>query len=1006
MLHVSRARTSPTAGLARAQGAERYLGLLLVALLFVSTAADRRPAAATGRTAVDVQAKLWVDSVLADLDTAQRLGQLIVARAHPDGSRGTLAEFTALVDAAAVGGVCFFGSSPQQLADWTAALRADTVRLPLLFALDAEWGPAMRIGSELSGRLPYALTQGAANDPALTRELGQEAGRQLRLLGIDMSLGPVADLNSNPDNPVIGRRSFGEQPIRAGRLAQAFARGLADAGVLAVAKHFPGHGAPSIDSHEGLPTLDATRAQLDSTDLVPFRLLAQDGIAGIMTGHLAVPALDPRVGVPASLSPGITEGILRNEYKYEGLVVSDGLDMAAVQDSTLAPGEVSVRAFLAGNDVLLLPPDPLAAHQALLQAMRAGRFDGYRLESSVRRVLLAKYAALQRRLPEEQLSGTVASRLGDFKLRSLNERLYRAAVTPARLRTAQLPLGEVGTVRTAVLSIGSPAGEPSPFQSTAELHQPLSMLHLGKPLDRLEVERWTEQLSSYDRVLVGLHGLSSDGDYGLVASHLRVLRAAALKTEVIVVVFGSPYALRRLAGLPNVLVAYEDTPMAQRAAAEVIYGSTRARGTLPVSVPGGFRAGRAAPTGGTTFRLRLSTAANAGMSELKLNRLESIVEEAMRTQATPGGVLLAARDGEIGAFRSYGKFTYEDEALPVDLNTVYDLASVTKVAATTLAIMKLHEQRRISVYDSLGRYVVRLRGTNKGSLVIADILAHEARLRPWIPFYESTILTDKEGARSYRPDVYAPQRGGPYGTSVTDRLFIADAYRDTVYNQIYRSELRSQTGYRYSDLGFYLMAVLVEEMTGQTLDEYVYQEFYRPLGLRTIGFNPLERLSLERIPPTEDDDYFRFGRVQGYVHDMGAAMLGGVSGHAGLFSDAYDLAVIMQMLLNEGYYGGRRYFEPATVRLFTRRHPQSTRRGLGWDMAELSRKGGGNMSPLASARTFGHLGFTGTCAWADPETGVVFVWLTNRTFPKMTPNLFGKENYRPRLQGVVYESLR
>ena len=944
----------------------------------------------------------WVEAQLASMSTAERIGQLFIARAHSDGSGPSKASVLQLIREQHIGGVIFYSGTPEAQAEWTNEFQAASAKTRLLVAMDAEAGLRAYLGNRAPA-FPHPLTQGAAGDVALTRAIGREVGRELRRLGVHMSFAPVADLNTNPDNPVIGRRSFGEQPIRAAELAKAYARGLKDSRILPVAKHFPGHGDTDVDSHFDLPVLRFGESRLDSLELVPFRMLAQDGIAGIMTAHLAVPALDSRPNRAASLSAAFGEGILRDRWGYQGLIVTDGLDMKGVTQHFSA-AELAVESIIAGNDLLLVHANIPAGIAGIKAALQDGTLTQERIDASVRRLLSAKYdAGLAEPLSRLSPQG-ITSEINAPLAQDLSEQLYRKAITVVRRDGMPLPIVSVDTQRLAVLSLGGP--DDNAFQRSAQRYAPLQSLHIAKPLSSIEAIRWSEQLGTYDVVLVGLHDLtwSAGENYGLLSSHLNMLRQVAKSTHLVVVVFGSPYSLDLLTDFDNLVVAYEDVELAQKAAAEVLFGATPGFGSLPVSTRTGFRAGQHEPTA-TTYRLQYSTPGNAGFSESRLRKVDALVKEAITTRATPGGILLAAKDGQVGMLKAYGRHTYSSKSPEVTEQTVYDLASITKIAAATLSVMRLHEQGELSVYDRLDKHLPYLKGSNKGQLVIQDVLAHQAQLKPWIPFYDRTIVKTRGGKKAYKPGIYASTAKGSISVPVTERLYIDQRYRDTIYTLIGDSDLRTRTGYRYSDLGFYLMAEIVRVKTGLTIDDYVMREFYRPLGLRTIGYNPLERLDKSRVPPTEEDDYFRFGRIQGYVHDMGAAMLGGVSGHAGLFSDVNDLAVIMQMLLNEGYYGGRRYFRPETVELFTTRHPKSTRRALGFDMAELSSRGSTNMSPLASAKTFGHLGFTGTCAWADPQTGIVFVWLTNRTYPKMSPNKFGKENYRPRMQGAVYEAV-
>ena len=980
--------------------------LSLVSLLCAGLAgAQSRPSPSVPTVADTLpDAETWVARTLAAMTPAERIGQLFVARAHADGSAGTLAEVKRLVTQHRVGGVCFSRGTPTRQAEWTNALQA-VAKTPLLIAQDAEWGAGMPFPDQVA-RLPYALTLGAADDVTLAREIGCEAGRQLRRLGVHVAFAPVADLVTDPTGDVGGRRSFGAVPVRVGRLATAYARGLADAGVLAVAKHFPGHGGADVDGPDDLPVLGADRLRLDTAELVPFRMLAQDGLAGVMTGHLAVPAVDREGLRPASLSPVLTRDILRRDWGYDGLVVTDGLDGAGVT-AYYSAGEAAVEAVRAGNDLLLLPEDLPAGLAAIEAAVADGALTRERIDASVRRILRAKYAAGLARPRRDVATERLLVDLNGPQIRALSERAYRAAVTVLDTGATALPVIAVDRGRTAVVSLG--VGRLTEFQRMAARYAPVSQPIVDATLDSAAVARWTRELSAYDRVFAGVHGLTwrADEGFGLDPNALRLLRTIAPQTRLTVVAFGAPYVVDRLLGLgAGLVLAYEDAPLAQKAATEVIYGAIGARGTLPVAAAPSYLPGTGLQTA-PAFRLAYSEPANAGFDGARLTKIDDLMREAIRTKATPGGVVLAAHEGHVGYLKAFGKQTYDLNADAVDVNTVYDLASVTKVAASTLAVMRLHERGLISVYDPIGEHLPWLANTNKRDLRIHDIVAHQARLTAWIPFYKSTFERDARGrtTKRFKPGVYATASRTGAGTQVNERLFIRDDYRDTILTKIAESALLPGRGYKYSDLGFYIVAELVREKTGLPLEQYVALEFYRPMGLRTIGYRPTERIPAGFIPPSEDDNYWRRGRVQGYVHDMGAAMLGGVSGHAGLFSNATDLAAVAQMLLNGGVYGGRRYLREETIRLFTTRHPRSTRRGLGWDMPETRPGAKLNVSPLASANTFGHLGFTGTAMWADPETGVLFVVLTNRTFPRMSRNAWHKEEYRPRLQGAVYEAL-
>ena len=444
--------------------------------------------------------------------------------------------------------------------------------------------------------------------------------------------------------------------------------------------------------------------------------------------------------------------------------------------------------------------------------------------------------------------------------------------------------------------------------------------------------------------------------------------------------------------------------MTQESAAQGLFGVFGFRGRLPVSASDRSLYNTGLQTG-SLMRMGYGIPAEVNMSEDSLNKnIDELMRQAIAERATPGGVVLVAKDGKIVFEKAYGYHTY-DKRQRVSTKDLYDLASVTKVAATTLSVMKLQDAGSIDIFDKASKHLTDLDLTNKKNIVIGDIMTHQAGLAAWIPFYVET-MTDSRRNPQPQPEWYSRFRKEPYSVPVTDKLFMKYNYVDTVWSKIYNSNLRSSTNYKYSDLGFYLMARMVERQTGSSIDSYARNTFYRPLGLRRLTFNPTDRYPKSLIPPTEKDNYFRRQTIHGNVHDMGAAMLGGVAGHAGLFGSAEDLAILFQMLLNRGYYGGIRYFEPGTVDLFTTRCEGCTRRGIGFDMKQLNPRYSSNMGDLAGNNTFGHLGFTGTAVWADPDENLIFIFLSNRTYPSMKNSKLNKRNYRPRIQNAVYEAIK
>ncbi len=475
------------------------------------------------------------------------------------------------------------------------------------------------------------------------------------------------------------------------------------------------------------------------------------------------------------------------------------------------------------------------------------------------------------------------------------------------------------------------------------------------------------------------------------------------ETNVVVVVFGSPYSMKYFDNVGVGVVAYEDNTITEETVAKGIFGGVVMKGRLPVTASYKSKYGDGVNVGDQQALL-VSTPSVVGMDAKKLEEIDKIANEAISGGATPGLQVLIAKDSRIVYHKAFGYQTYRKE-VPSTINDVYDMASVTKICASTISVMKLVDEGKVNINNTLGTYIPRLRGTNKENLIIKDVMAHQARLQAWIPFYKETVIGTKYPA--YKEGIYQKTRSEKYSYKVTDDLYIDKNYKETIYQAIIDSPLRNRGGYKYSDLGFYLIRDLVENVTKQPFENYVRKTFYEPMGLTTAGFNPTERIDVSRIPPTEEDDYWRNQMVKGYVHDMGAAMLNGVSGHAGLFAQPIEIAAILQMLLNNGVYNGKEYFRSETIKQFTTRHPKSKRRGIGFDMKDLkARKKMTHISTLASSQAFGHLGFTGISVWADPKHNLIYVFCSNRTYPKMNNRKIIQMDIRPRIQSVAYKAMK
>ncbi|WP_235297955.1 glycoside hydrolase family 3 N-terminal domain-containing protein [Portibacter marinus] len=942
-------------------------------------------------------AELWALAELEKMTIEEKIGQLFMIRAHSDKGPDHIAEVERYIRNYKVGGLCFFQGTPEKQAQLTNQYQELSDR-PLLIGIDGEWGLGMRFPRH-SISYPRQLALGAIQDNRLIYDMGAEVARQMKRIGIHVNFAPVADVNNNSENPVINDRSFGENPSNVASKSFAYMKGMQDHGLMACAKHFPGHGDTNTDSHHDLPVIPHGKDRLDSVELMPFKLLTEKGIESVMVAHLHVPALDSTENVPSSLSYRTTTGYLRDSFDFQGLIFTDGLEMQGVRKN-FPPGEMEVIAFLAGNDVMLLPPDLPKAFSTIKKRVDDGTITITRLNQSVKRILEAKYRYGLQEKPKIVLNGIKAD-IESKAAQNLKKRLIEKTITLVRDEDNLLPLQTNPGGRIAILNIGSEG--KTRFQSVLAENVEVTTLNVDAEISDEKIQEVVSKLKNYDQVIAGIYGMNkyASRKFGIQLSTMKLLSRLQDDTNLIINVFGSPYALKFFDNFKTIMVSYDDDHLNQEASAKAMLGELHIDGKLPVSAGRTFKywdglERRAAMT------LGYSTPEKVGISPDTLERIQDIVDEMIRTRAAPGCQILIAKDGQIVYNKSFGYHTY-DKKNPVKNSDLYDLASVTKIAAATIAVMKLNDEGKINVGNKLSRYVTQLDTTDKKDLKIMDIMAHHAGLVGWIPFYRQTVSKD----RVPKPLVqyYATDMDSDHRVPVADRLYMRNDFVDSMWVQIYSSKLRSNNNYRYSDLGFYLLSQAVSNVTGKRFDQYMEDEFYKPLGLQRTLFNPLTRYPKDQVVPSEDDAYFRLQTVHGHVHDMGSAMLGGISGHAGLFSNAHDLAVIMQMLLNGGYYGGRQYIKPETIKLFTTRHPRSSRRGIGFDMKDLNKEDNLNVSEKCSSKAFGHTGFTGTYAFADPDYNLVFIMLANRTYPSMNNKKYIRGNYRERIHTVVYNAM-
>jgi beta-glucosidase-like glycosyl hydrolase/CubicO group peptidase (beta-lactamase class C family) len=935
------------------------------------------------------------DSLIETLSLREKIGQLFMVAAYSNRDAQHVAEIEGLIKDYGIGGLIFMQGGPVRQAALTNRYQ-ELSEVPLLLSMDAEWGLGMRLDSVLD--YPRQMALGASYDGDVVYQFGREQARQLKRLGVHVSFSPVVDVNSNPDNPVIGNRAFGEEREHVAQMGVAYMSGLQDGGVLANAKHFPGHGDTDSDSHKTLPSILHSRERLDSIELYPFRRLFSKGAGSVMVAHLNIPSLDS-TGRPSTLSRSIVTDLLRNELGFDGLVFTDALNMAGVANF-VEPGDAEYEALLAGNDVLLFAGDVPRAVRRIEEAVLDSTLSEAIINEHCLRILRAKEWTGALKNPFVELEGLEAD-LNNASAQAIQRRVVESSLTVLRNQDI-LPFRAAKKQRVAVLNIGD--NEENAYTATLRRHMEIDVFSAAKNPSFSTSQRLEEELSGYDLVIVNLLDASSSPsrNWGVTNQSVRIINAINAKTKVLVNLFTNPYALRKMLGIEKVeglLVAYHDNAFTQKIAAEVLAGAATAKGRLPVSA-GAFLRGEAMPVE-DVIRLRETVPEYVGLRTEDLARIDSIVQSGLDEQAYPGCRVLVVKEGNIIVDRSYGHQTYKDERA-VGPETVYDLASITKIVASTAALMRLQDEGKFSLDFNICDYLEVPDTSSCFNMNMREMLSHYARLPAWIPFYLETI---KEG--ELNPGLYRKRATRGFTTKVAENLYIRDSYADTIFTEITLTALRPQKEYRYSDLGYYFIQRMIERLSGKPLEVFVDSVFYSPMGLTTMGYHPLERVPLENIAPTEYDMFFRKQLVHGYVHDPGAAMMGGVGGHAGVFSSAYDLAVMMQMFMNGGTYGGERYINDNTLAEYTTCHycDQDNRRGVGFDKPALEPDSGPTCND-ASPMSFGHSGFTGTLAWADPAEELVYVFLSNRVYPNAENRKLIRMDIRTEIQQVIYDAIR
>lgn len=938
-------------------------------------------------------ARKWVDAVLREMSLDEKIGQLLFTTYHGSFTPRDAVVYRQMmhdVEDLHVGGfINITQGSPLGIvksqvyptAVLTNQLQAKS-RLPLLIGADFERGTGMRLDEGTS--FPTAMALAAAGDPRDAYTMGKATALEARAVGIHWIYAPDADVNNNPGNPIINTRSFGENPERVAEFVSAFVHGVEENGGLATAKHFPGHGDTSADSHLDLPVIQASRDRLEKLELVPFRAAIAAGASSVMTGHLSVPALEPDANTPATLSHNILTGVLRDELHFQGLVVTDAMDMGGIT-TRFAPGEAAVRAILAGADALLMPPVPDAAFEALQQAVKSGRISRHRLEASVRRILLAK-ARLGLNMNRLVDLNAINEHFGTVARQNEAQQISDRGVTLLRDTNHTLPLDGAKPSRALLLAFYA---DPEPYPGEdleRELRNRFDSVATLRADTRF-VKADTLKLpppDSYDVAILALFVRVSDrkGNVDVPAEQQSVAEQI-YKTgkPVITLGFGSPYLIERFPHATTWLAAFGISDVAQISIARALFGQIPIHGHVPVTIPGSdLQAGSGIELPANPMTLQPIDI----RAEAQLQPAYDVLEKAIAARAFPGATLAVGYRGKV-AIHAFGHLSYDPKSPSTVATTMYDIASLTKVVATTTIVAKLAEGDfpvPLDLDAKVERYLPEWVATPEKGLV--NLFRENPNELAWRHIVTVRhLLTHTSGLPAFK------------------EYWRTSHNREESLAKIFAEPLEYQPGTKeiYSDLGIILLAEIVERLTGKSLDTLSSTFIFSPLDMKNTMYRPPQKL-WPTVAPTEFDNTLRHKLVQGEVHDENAYVLGGVSGHAGLFSTASDLAAFCQMLLNGGAYAHHRILRRATIAQFTKPQELSSgARTLGWAVPTA----GGSSGRFFSAHSFGHTGFTGTSIWIDPDRQVFVVLLTNRVHPTRENTQI--QQVRPALHDAVLQAL-
>ncbi len=937
--------------------------------------------------------KKWVNSILKKMTVEEKIGQLFMVQAYSNLDGKHEKYIADMIQKYHVGNLIFMQGTPEKQAVLNNKYQ-ELSKVPLMIGFDGEWGLDMRLKNTF--RYPWNMTLGAVRDNSLIEEFGEQLGKHCKRLGIHINFAPVVDININPKNPIIGNRSFGENKDNVTDKAIAFTKGMQRIGVLANAKHFPGHGDTASDSHHTLPVVDFDMKRLDTLELYPYKKLFKENLASVMTAHMSIPKLEPNKKLPSSLSKRIVTDLLIDKMGFKGLIITDGLNMKGAANYSTS-SEIDLAAILAGNDMLLIPQDVPATVKLFKKAIKKKQLSIKRLNHSVRKILMAKYwAGLHNYKPValESLHEDLNSKTDVL----LHRELVKKSITVLKNEKEIIPIQNLEKQKVAYVKIGK--------EDNASF---LTMLGNYAKVDVIadtNLLNLMRKLKPYNLVIIGYHSsnLHPWKGYKFKKNDIARIQKIAKEKKVILDVFASPYSLMDFTSFKNIeglVVSFQNSKIAQEISAQQLFGAIKTSGKLPVSINKEFKEGFGLYTSSLS-RLQYGEPEEVKMSSQKLAEIDVIANEVINKKMAPGLQILVARSGKVIYQKSFGYHT-NDTLLKVKNSDIYDVASLTKILATLPMVMKAEGEGKIRLATKLKHILPALKKTNKDTVTVKEILSHNGRLKAWIPFYKHTqdSVTGKN-----LPGFYQAAKTKKFGINVAKNLYLQTSYKDSIFHYIKTADQREKSGYKYSDLGYYILKQSLEKKYKMPLNELTQKYFYTSLGAHRTSYLPLQKFPLNEIVPTENDTYFRNQLIHGYVHDMGAAMLGGVGGHAGLFANANDVAKIMQMYLQKGFYGGKRYIKSSTVNKFNKRYfsEKENRRGLGFDKPQLDPEVEATCGCVSDS-SFGHSGFTGTYTWADPESGILYVFLSNRVYPTMENTGLIKENIRTKIQQIIQDAI-